>query len=186
MFVNVHRSIISLTCNSQSSHSLFHTSPVQCRKGNSKLKNDPVAEFFARFPDFKYNPDCTWPEEWRKLRQHLENQLQQAAIKRFESTISFDPSDLAACHKMCRVLGIIPLPLHIRSVKGFVDRVLSVNELDSPCAGNKTHLRQFGEPRTRRPQGKCRGYAPIPNRGRIKRVHQGERKDLLERFGTPW
>ena len=60
--------------------------------------------------------------------------------------------------------------LHIRSVKGFVDRVLSVNELDSPCVGNKTHLRQSGGPRTCRPQGKCRGCATIPNRGRIKRV----------------
>ena len=112
-----HRSTTSLTCNSQSSRSLFHTSPVQCRKSNPDPKNDPVAEFFTRFPDFKYNPDCTWPEEWRKLRQHLERQLQRAAIEQFESTFSFDPNDLAAWHKMCRVLGIAPPPSTIKGCK---------------------------------------------------------------------
>ena len=108
--MNIHRSITILTYNSQSSRSLFHTSPVQCRKGNPEPKNDPIADFFARFPDFKYNPDRTWPEEWKKLRRHLEKQLQRAAIERFESTFSFDPTDLAAWHKMCRVLGIVPPP----------------------------------------------------------------------------
>ena len=110
LLVRIHRPITSLTCNSRFPHSSFHTSPIQCRKGNPMPKNDPVAEFFARFPDFKYNPDCTWPEEWRKLSHNIEEQLQRAAIERFQSTYSFDPSDLAAWHKMCRVVGIIPPP----------------------------------------------------------------------------
>jgi hypothetical protein len=110
LFAGIHCPITGLTCSSQFPYSSFHTSPVRCRKGNPMPKSDPVAEFFARFPDFNYNPDCTWPEEWRKLRHSIEEQLQRAAIKRFQSTYSFDSSDLAAWHKMCRVVGIVPPP----------------------------------------------------------------------------
>ena len=112
-----YRSITSLTYDSRFLQSSFHTSSVQCRKGNPGPKDDPVAKFFARFPDFNYNPDCSWPEEWKKLHQSLEEQLQRAAIERFQSTYGFDPSDLAAWHKMCRVLGIIPPPPTCRECK---------------------------------------------------------------------
>ncbi len=84
--------------------------PFNVKKGDPRPKNDPVAKFFARFPDFHYSPDCTWPEEWKKLRQSLEEQLQLAAIERFQSTYGFNQDDLAAWHKMCRVLGIVPPP----------------------------------------------------------------------------
>jgi len=107
VFVNIHRPTTSLTCKTQVPHCLLHTSPVQCQKSNPKQKTDPIADFFARFPDYNYNPNCTWPEEWRKLRQSLEEQLQRAAIERFQATYT---SDLAAWHKMCRVLGIVPPP----------------------------------------------------------------------------
>ena len=101
------RCFLMPTFGDQFPHSLFHTSTVHCR-GNSKPTSDAVVKFFARFPDFKYDSNSAWPGEWKKLCQQLEEQLQRAAIERFHATYSFDPSDLAAWQKMCRVLGIVP------------------------------------------------------------------------------
>jgi hypothetical protein len=82
-----------------------------------------VAQFFAQFHDFDFNPQSGISKEFRRLakqrkwgdkrRRQERSKFQDAIAEEFNGVYGTDVDDLPSWHRLCREIRLTPLPQSI-------------------------------------------------------------------------
>ncbi|KAL4250185.1 hypothetical protein AB1N83_014280 [Pleurotus pulmonarius] len=94
--------------------------------------------FFARYPEFRYNPANSAILEFDRLcklrRDEAHQAFKDAMVKEFNDIYGTDEGDINSWHKICTVLDIDPLPKTLRESRDIVmsKHINLVDLVDSP------------------------------------------------------
>ncbi|KAL0948410.1 hypothetical protein HGRIS_010991 [Hohenbuehelia grisea] len=95
-----------------------------------------ITAFFARFPEFDYNPQAPITSEFYRMcdmfawdredpeRKVAKEELNDAMAQAFNDMYGTDENDIHSWHNLCRVLGIAPLPENLQQCR---DAVLTLH-----------------------------------------------------------
>ncbi|KAI0723362.1 hypothetical protein C8Q76DRAFT_794312 [Earliella scabrosa] len=108
-----------------------------------------IAEFFAGYPQFPWNRDASFIEEFYRMcdffqwDRHSEEKadarerMSVAMAHQFNDTLGTNPDDLATWQDLCRVIRISPVPDQMKACRRAVNRshVNICDLLDAPFLG---------------------------------------------------
>ncbi|KAK2589577.1 hypothetical protein QQS21_012746 [Conoideocrella luteorostrata] len=111
-------------------------------QGNALVKSqDPIVEFFAKYPNFAYDPHCETWSEYRRLvdfsgwktfgkRERAANKLlREAIVAQFGRLYGTSENKLDTLQHLCDKLGINPVPQSITACKKAIQKT-HVNIMD--------------------------------------------------------
>jgi hypothetical protein len=88
-----------------------------------------IDEFFAAYPSFNYDPTAPMTREFKRMckffgwsddrrdKRDARDEFRAAMVRDFNSFYGSDVHDILAWHKLCRAVGICPLPEDIRECR---------------------------------------------------------------------
>ena len=108
----------------------------QTKKKSHKGRREPhrdsadhIAEFFAQYPTYQYNPARSFMDEYyamcdffcwdkeSKERKRARERLRDAMVKQFNNVYGTDVDDLEAWQSLCRALELDPIPSKLRTCR---------------------------------------------------------------------
>ncbi|RDX53154.1 hypothetical protein OH76DRAFT_77150 [Lentinus brumalis] len=103
------------------------------------VKPDCIERFFARFPEFDYQPTAPFLDEFKRLKELKEwddkaeerekSKLQEAMVEQFTVMYGREENDLLAWQRLCNALGVNPVPDTLHECRQLVSRT-HVNLVD--------------------------------------------------------
>ncbi|KAI0676882.1 hypothetical protein C8Q78DRAFT_999989 [Trametes maxima] len=107
----------------------------------------PIRTFFANYPEFDYNPDAPFFEEYKRLETDLQweqkqkeigrEELRDAMVRQFNEMYGTSADDLGSWQLLCTALGMNPVPNDIKSCQRQVKatHVNLVDFIEAPLSG---------------------------------------------------
>ncbi|KAI9001215.1 hypothetical protein BD414DRAFT_474009 [Trametes punicea] len=107
----------------------------------------PIHVFFANYPDFDYNPDAPFFEEFKRLetelhwerkkREAAREGLRNAMVQEFNAMYGTSAEDLASWQLLCSALGMKVVPNDVKSCQRKVKatHVNIVDFIEAPLSG---------------------------------------------------
>ncbi|KAI0356621.1 hypothetical protein OH77DRAFT_216487 [Trametes cingulata] len=107
----------------------------------------PIQAFFANYPEFDYDAQAPFFEEFRRLeadlhwerkqREIAREELRDAMVRQFNSMYGTSADDLASWQLLCTALGMSPIPNDIKSCQRKVKatHVNLVDFIEAPLTG---------------------------------------------------
>ncbi|KPM37775.1 hypothetical protein AK830_g8804 [Neonectria ditissima] len=119
----------------------------------SEVFHEPIDEFFARYPRFRYKRDAHFWDEFYRMcgqfkwkgddtkRKRAKDDFRAAMVEQFNSAFGTDEKDLESWQRLCRILGV-GVPDTLKECRQRVQRthVNLVDLTESPTTGNKVEI----------------------------------------------
>ncbi|TFK93885.1 hypothetical protein K466DRAFT_649659 [Polyporus arcularius HHB13444] len=115
------------------------TVKVKSVRAGRAVKPDCIERFFARFPEFDYQPTAPFLDEFKRLKELKEwddkgerrekSKLQEAMVEQFTVMYGREETDLLAWQRLCNALGVNPVPKTLHECRQLVSRT-HVNLVD--------------------------------------------------------
>ncbi|KAI0370260.1 hypothetical protein BV20DRAFT_1052600 [Pilatotrama ljubarskyi] len=107
----------------------------------------PIQAFFANYPDFDYNAEAPFFEEFKRLetdlhwerkqREIAREELRDAMVRQFNTMYGTSADDLGSWQLLCTALGMSPVPNNIKACQRKVKatHVNLVDFIEAPLTG---------------------------------------------------
>ncbi|EIW62098.1 uncharacterized protein TRAVEDRAFT_117909, partial [Trametes versicolor FP-101664 SS1] len=107
----------------------------------------PIRDFFAQYPDFIYDPDAPFFEEFQRMQRVLHwqreerdaarEELRSAMVKQFNDMYGTNVDDLESWQLLCTALGMKPPPADVETCQKKVKatHVNLVDFIEAPLLG---------------------------------------------------
>ncbi|KAH9853747.1 hypothetical protein C2E23DRAFT_93232 [Lenzites betulinus] len=105
----------------------------------------PIRTFFANYPEFDFNPDAPFFEEFKRLQKTLDqgeketarDDMRSAMVRQFNDMYGTNVDDLESWQLLCTALGMNPVPKDIKTCQRQVKatHVNLVDFIEAPLSG---------------------------------------------------
>ncbi|OJT13543.1 hypothetical protein TRAPUB_9897 [Trametes pubescens] len=113
----------------------------------AQTQTNPIRDFFAQYPDFDYDPNAPFFDEFKRMpgvlhwsqdeRGAAREALRSAMVRQFNDMYGTNVDDLESWHLLCTALGMTPPPDDIKTCQRKIKatHVNIVDFIEAPLSG---------------------------------------------------